>query len=134
MVFVDPIVDSARPPTPLEKRLHGIYRSCLLLGAASIIGFLSYIGIRGILLWQGAAQSSGPFLAIGSDPVLYVFIAVTGLLICISMGALALLALLASSNENHTIIIVLLSSVGIVFGGSATYLALAVLISLFVTS
>lgn len=130
MPFVDPPIELTRPTTPLEKRLYVIYRSGISLVVASGIGFILYVGVGSALKVSGFSRSSYPFLSLGGDSVLYGFIGITGLLVCISMGALALLALLSSENDPRTIVIVLICSVAIGLGGAASYYALDALFKL----
>lgn len=127
----DPRIGQSGSETVFEKRFYTVYRAGLSLVLASIVGFLLYVIVGAVGQGSGVFQLPYPFLSFEQDPFLLVFTGVTGVLMSLSLGALGVLSLLSGGNDNRTLIIVLLSSVGIGFGGSATYYALVGLIALF---
>lgn len=112
-----PTERAREPATPLEHGALRLFRVSSVGGLVVVSGFISYLVLGGVFHWLGFYSPEFSVMSFG-DPVFTILGSLTGIVICVMSGSLAIATRLLVQKDARANFVMLMSLIAFGFGAA----------------
>lgn len=112
-----PTERARKPATLLERGTFRLFRLSAIGSVGIVTGFIGYLILGAVSHWLGFYEPGFKVLSI-EDPVFTIFGAITGAIICLTSGSLAVSTHLLEPRDEKASFVILMSLIAFGFGAA----------------